>query len=547
MSHRIGNIDVEFVESDKTFHNWWSHFKPSTRILPKGWQREPGRLALREDLIWDKDVPIPLRDGVNALSGLDKFEAPDPAEWCPRGYAMVQVDARGCYDSEGDIFVFGTQEGRDAYDTIEWIAKQPWSNGSVGLVGNSWLAITQWFIAAEQPPHLKAIVPWEGIGDFYRESICRGGIPSPHFWDFLAKTFNGKNSREDVGAMIRKYPLMNEYWADKKPQLSKIEVPMYVLASYSTGLHLEGSIRGWKYASSKNKWLRIHPTQEWHDLYQLDANDDLQRFLDRYLLGHNNGWDSTPNVRLSLIRYNRPPISFRSEDTWPPSRVQYETLILNAADGSMQENEVEIAESVSYDSTSWDDDGAHFVYRFGQYTELVGFSKAVLFMSCDDLDDMDVYVMIRKLDRDGNPLVGLNILMAHQKRGTLESDIRDENLYKYLGPHGCLRASKRRVAPEPGLTEDLSKSVTPTELWYPHDKSEKVKPGDIVRMEVAIWPGGMVFEEGESLRFEVKGHNPVLPEFPALHRTLTNLNQGRHVLHTGAAHQSHVVLPLIRR
>lgn len=44
-----------------------------------------------------------------ALSGLEKFEAPDPAEWCPRGYAVVQVDARGCYDSEGDIFVFGTQ------------------------------------------------------------------------------------------------------------------------------------------------------------------------------------------------------------------------------------------------------------------------------------------------------------------------------------------------------------------------------------------------------------------------------------------------------
>lgn len=44
-----------------------------------------------------------------ALSGLEKFEAPDPAEWCPRGYAIVQVDARGCYDSQGDIFVFGCQ------------------------------------------------------------------------------------------------------------------------------------------------------------------------------------------------------------------------------------------------------------------------------------------------------------------------------------------------------------------------------------------------------------------------------------------------------
>lgn len=45
----------------------------------------------------------------NALSGLEKFEAPDPAEWCPRGYVIVQPDARGSYHSEGDLFTFGTQ------------------------------------------------------------------------------------------------------------------------------------------------------------------------------------------------------------------------------------------------------------------------------------------------------------------------------------------------------------------------------------------------------------------------------------------------------
>ncbi len=78
------------------------------------------------------------------LSGLEKFEAPDPAEWCPRGYAVVNVDARGVFDSQGDIFILGTQEGRDGHDTIEWIADQSWCDGNVALVGNSWLAMTQW-------------------------------------------------------------------------------------------------------------------------------------------------------------------------------------------------------------------------------------------------------------------------------------------------------------------------------------------------------------------------------------------------------------------
>jgi putative CocE/NonD family hydrolase len=59
-------------------------------------------------------------------------------------YIVVDVDARGFFDSEGDIFIFGSQEGRDGHDTIEWIAGRPWCDGNVALVGNLWLAMTQW-------------------------------------------------------------------------------------------------------------------------------------------------------------------------------------------------------------------------------------------------------------------------------------------------------------------------------------------------------------------------------------------------------------------
>jgi uncharacterized protein len=80
----------------------------------------------------------------NKTSGLEKFEAPDPAEWIPRGYALVYPDARGTFMSEGNMPAYGTQEGRDGYDTIEWIGIQKWCNGSVGMAGNSWLGSTQW-------------------------------------------------------------------------------------------------------------------------------------------------------------------------------------------------------------------------------------------------------------------------------------------------------------------------------------------------------------------------------------------------------------------
>lgn len=65
---------------------------------------------------------------------------------------------------------------------------------------------------------------------------------------------SGHGHYEDIEAMAAKYPHMNSYWVDKKPKLANIDVPMHVTMSFSTGLDTEGSFRGWKYSSSKDKW-----------------------------------------------------------------------------------------------------------------------------------------------------------------------------------------------------------------------------------------------------------------------------------------------------
>lgn len=64
----------------------------------------------------------------------------------------------------------------------------------------------------------------------------------------------GNGNYEDISAMMTKYPHMNAYWEDKNAKIANIEIPMYVVMSYSTNLHTEGSYRGWKYSSSKDKW-----------------------------------------------------------------------------------------------------------------------------------------------------------------------------------------------------------------------------------------------------------------------------------------------------
>jgi predicted acyl esterase len=110
-------------------------------------------ISMLQNLQWNMGVPK------GALRGLEKFEGPDPAVFVPRGFAIVNVDARGAGDSDGSVVIMGTQEAEDGYDVIEAIAKLPWCNGNVGLAGNSHLAIVQWFIAALKPPSLKAIAP----------------------------------------------------------------------------------------------------------------------------------------------------------------------------------------------------------------------------------------------------------------------------------------------------------------------------------------------------------------------------------------------------
>lgn len=170
-----------------------------------------------------------------AHSQMVKFEGPDPAFWCKKGYAVVNADPRGAGNSQGRLVFWGKQDAQDGHDAIEWAAAQPWSNGRIGLFGNSGLAICQWFIAAEQPEHLSCIAPWEGCADMYREFVSENGIPTPGFADFVSSIGRSASGLvEDYSAMMREYPLMNDYWRSKIPDLGKITVPAYVTGGWNT-------------------------------------------------------------------------------------------------------------------------------------------------------------------------------------------------------------------------------------------------------------------------------------------------------------------------
>ncbi|KAL3488009.1 Alpha/Beta hydrolase protein [Aspergillus germanicus] len=564
-----------------------SGLNPKVTLLPRGFRKADGCRPLKEDTIWEQDVSIPLRDGTqlradifrpqqssgkipillvwspygktgtgmfgldmiqgrvgipaDRLSGFESFEGPDPAEWNAHGYAVAQVDARGIFHSEGDHLWHGTAEGRDGYDTVEYLGNLDWSNGHVALIGNSWLATAQWFIAAERPPHLSCILPLEGLSDVYRETLCRGGVPYTPFWEFLRDNgLYGNNEQEDVIAMIQKYPLMNEYWGDKRAKAHLIQVPAYILASMSTGLHTVGSIRCYEDIPHDKKWLRITATQEWHDLYQPETTADLKRFLDYHTMGIQNDWEATPRARISILRFNQSPLVNIPFSSWPPPNTTYETFYLTAGGRLTQANAEVVRASVSYKSDAPalqignDPEEAIFSFTFNRRKTIVGASKAVLYMSCPDHDDLDVFVQLRKVDCRGKVLQNINIPLLHLGLRS-EEEVESINTLKYLGPTGVLRASHR------ALDARLSKAH-----WPAHDHSHisPVPPGSVVELEIGLWPAAIQFEPGETLMLKIAGHHMTLAEFVPLRGRFTTGNKGTHHVHFGDF-ASHIVIPTV--
>lgn len=279
-------------------------------------------------------------------------------------------------------------------------------------------------------------------------------------------------------------------------------------------------------------------------MYQPHNADELQRFCDYYLKGILNGWEATPKIRLSLLGYNRPDVVNRAISEYPPPEFQYQTFYLDARTRSLQGEAPTNNSTASYDSEMQNDArmselvGLGFEHKFKHNTELCGWSKATLYMSAESSDDMDVYVILRKLDKDGKALFSFNIPFRDLPEGLTEADIPLENVWRYVGPNGRLRASHRAVGVEPGLTDAQRKQLSPAYVWHPHTQVEKLKQGEVVRLDIHLWPGGIIFGAGEFMRLEVKGVQPAMPEFEPLLNKSPNSNRGLHTIHTGPANQS---------
>ncbi len=457
------------------------------------------------------------------------WETPEPEWWTSRGYALVRADSPGTGGSPGLLDLLGPLEVAGYVETIEWAGTQPWSNGRVGALGISWLAMLQWLAAAQRPPHLAAIVPWEGSSDPYREFGRHGGILNNAFirmwWGMqVAPQQYGfgrlsddelASNRVDLLSTMRDHPLLDDWYLARTPDLANIEVPVLTSGNWgSLILHQRGVLEAFAAVGSDHKQLIVtHGThigpfyQEWAKAHQL-------RFLDRWLKGDENGVENDPPVRLAVRTATG--AHWRDEAEWPLARTHWRRMHLDAATGTLNWN-APAESSASYSALDGAWEGAFLAETD---LEITGPLALRLWLSSDG-EDADVFVRLRQVTADGSEVLG-------------------------IGPQGApiplamgwLRASHRSLDGERSL---------PYRPLHPHTSAEPLVPGEPVPLEIELWPTSITLAPGDRLILSVRADDADLavlahddPEDREPQRRV-----GALTVYTGGAFDSALLLPVI--
>ena len=514
---------------------------------------------------WKKmvaDHPEILEGSTNAYQN---WEVTDPERWIPHGYVVIRVDSRGAGWSPGLMDCNSSREIDDLSQCIEWAGTQPWSNGKVGLLGISYYASNQWRVAGLRPPHLAAIIPWEGQNDRYRDSGYHGGILS-QFQELWAKhqvvniqygmgTRAKKNpitgesvagpvtlsdaelakNRVNVYDELKKHPLCDEWHVSRSTDLSRVRVPLLSCANWGgQGIHPRGNFNGFVEASSKQKWLEAHGDSHW-SLFSSAYGLDLQkRFFDHFLKGLDNGWAQTLPVTLN-VRHPGERFVRRYEREWPLARTQWTKFYLDPAAMRLSPTPAAAPGRIEYAGTGG---GLTFSMTVATETEITGPMAAKLFVA-SSTTDADLFLVVRVFDPQGKEVTFM---------GSTDPNTPIAN--------GWLRASHRRL--------DGAKTL-PYRPYHPHDRVQPLTPGDVYECDVEIVASCIVIPAGWTLALSVRGkdyeYEGELSEFAKSFHYGTRGTGGmthadpddrppaifdNHVtLHSGGDRQSWLLLPII--
>jgi uncharacterized protein len=449
------------------------------------------------------------------FSALTGWEAPDPAWWVAQGFTVVNADLRGCGHSEGTGKLLSQQESEDTYDVVQWAAGQPWSDSRVVMIGVSYLAMSQYGAAALQPPALRAIVPWEGWTDAYRDLVFPGGVRENGFTRLWSRMLRGTaRLAYNMLAASDAHPLRDDFWRSLVPDLSAIRVPMLVCGSFSDNLlHSRGSIRAFTHSSCAHARLYTHRGGKWSTFYSAPARAEQAVFIRAAL----DGAPGARSVRLEVREDRDTVTAVREESEWPLARTRWRTLYL-AERGVLATEKPPTPGSISFKTLSR---AATFSWIIPDDIELTGPMTARLWLELHGCDDANLFVGVEKW-RDGQ-------------------FVPFEGSYGYGRDRvttGWQRVSLR------ALDSELSQPWEPVPACI---EPQPLRAGEVVAVSVALGPSATLFRAGEQLRLLVAGRwlsprNPLTGQFPAAY---ARSPRGRVTLHWGPDFDAHLLVPEI--
>jgi len=364
----------------------------------------------------DVNVAVPVRDGISLMADVHRPDAdgrfpaliaasPYPRQiqdlgapmgfieagvtdyWVSRGYVHVIANLRGTGGSGGEFGFFDSQERRDMYDLVEWVAAQPWCDGNVGMIGISYFAMTQLEAAVERPPHLKAIFPLAVTADLFEACSHHGLVSSAFCTPFLSMmgltaarsdefwrglplqlarkvlhlpplhrkfgTMNGEAAVTMMHQLLKlphdphpwddlwldvfvKHPLRDGWWDDRDltPLLKNIDVPVYLGCDWeNVPLHLPSTFIAWKgLAHNPNVQMgmldKYGLTWPWESLHV-----EALAWYDHWLKGRDTGILDGDRVRFALPGADE----WHTSESWPPPAAQRELAL--RADGTLDDDE----------------------------------------------------------------------------------------------------------------------------------------------------------------------------------------------------------------
>jgi putative CocE/NonD family hydrolase len=563
------------------------------------------RAAENYEVVVERNVAAKMRDGVTLRADIyrPKAEGKFPVllvrtpydktnessfgmKGAARGYVVVEQDVRGRFASEGEWYTFKS-ESQDGYDTVEWAAALPYSNGKVGMFGGSYVGATQYLAAIARPPHLAGICPTVTASNYHDGWTYQGGAFEQWFnesWStgLAMNTMRRRLEQSDALGGTKTLPLtdfavleapsaagiapyfkdwlahpnFDAYWQQWsiEDHYAQIQVPALSFGAWYD-IFLGGTLRNYARlkeeagtdAAKRGQRLVVYVgghaggsasrkvgAVDFGEKLPIDQDEMTLRWYDAILKGQANGVEREKPVKIFVMGKNE----WRDEDDWPLSRAKSTRYFLHATGGGA----TGLAGNGTLSTAApGDEKPDQYVYDPSDATPTIGGP-----LCCGSLptgigpEDQrpaemraDVLVFTTPAFVQDTEVTGPVALDLYVSSSAVDTDFT--GMLVDVWPNG--------------FAQNLTSGILRMRYRNSQEKPELANPGETYHLTVDLWATSNVFLAGHKLRLEVSSSN-----FPRFDRNLntgeiqaraTRMIKATNVIYHDKAHPSALVVPVV--